>query len=74
MHTSTSGAPFHKNKEIRWYKGRYKVEVVLKSKGNWRVKALESVRITPFSFQPPSFKEVGEEFTTVPRLLWKHPK
>lgn len=62
------------NSEIRWYKGKYKVEVILKSKGNWRVKALEQVcfgsNISPF----PIKMHVGYEFTTVPRLLWRKPR
>jgi hypothetical protein len=48
-------------KEIRWYKGKYKVEVVLKSRGNWRVKALENM----------PFTKEGNTFTTPPRLLWR---
>ena len=61
--------------EIRYYKGKYRVEIVLKSKLNYRVKALE--------FIPTKHDENGvltdwicawDEFTTVPRLLWRHPR
>ena len=63
------------SENIRWYKGKYKVEIVLKSKGNYRVRVLDDfadlgnedlhlVHIIP----------KGQEFTTVPRLLWRHPR
>lgn len=63
--------------EIRWYKGKYKVEVLKKSKGNWLVKALEKFNILRKGRIMPSIAktvEVGDEFTTVPRLLWKKPR
>ena len=51
--------------EVRWYKGKIKVEILHRSKGNWLVKTLEE-----FSKWWPK----GYEFTTVPRLLWRHPR
>ena len=63
----------------RWYNGKYRVEVVLKSKGNWRVRALEEI---PFHNTDEEEIELrqrvrfallkGEDFTTVPRLLWTY--
>ena len=44
--------------EVRFYKGKQPVEVLMKSKGNWLVHDLLS----------------DEIFTTVPRLLWKREK
>jgi len=70
--------PYCNFQQGRWYNGKYRVEVVLKSKGNWRVKALEEIplKIVPIIYynyvsQKISY-EVGEEFTTVPRLLWTY--
>jgi len=62
--------------EIRYYKGKFKVEVVLKSKGNWRVKALERIRLDQKfgSYEMSSIVVPDQEFTTVPRLLWRHPR
>jgi hypothetical protein len=61
--------------DIRWYKGKYKVEVVLKSRGNWRVKSLETINLGRRSlFEPDKILKKDEEFTTVPRLLWRHPR
>jgi hypothetical protein len=71
--------------EIRWYKGKYKVEVILKSKGNWRVRALEAIPFPLFRYgntfsvaisssKPKTGIEKGDEFTTVPRLLWWCPR
>jgi hypothetical protein len=45
--------------EIRYYKGKFKVEILLKSKGNWLVRSLEGV---------------PQQFTTCPRLLWRKPR
>jgi len=56
--------------EIRWYKGKYCVEVLKKSKGNWLVKALESVPIG----KRGALSQEGWKFTTVPRLLWRKPR
>ena len=67
--------------EIRWYKGKYRVEIVLKSKVNYRVKALEEFPFKNWGISPftedlglvaSGTTEIGEEFTTVPRLLWRH--
>lgn len=64
--------------EVRWYKGKYKVRIIQKSnvgvKGkhlirNMLVEALEDI---PLEF--PACILQGEEFTTVPRLLWRHPR
>jgi len=41
--------------EIRFYKGKVPVEILMKSKGNWLVHDLVSHRL----------------FTTIPRLLWR---
>lgn len=73
--------------EIRWYKGKYKVEVVLKSKGNWRVRLLEPIEVKCDYILFKSEKETqgylknrawtfpeGSELTTPHRLLWKHPR
>lgn len=65
--------------EIRWYKGKYKVEVLLKSKGNYRVRALENVLIGySYCFSEEkalkTWKFIGEEFVSPPRLLWRHPR
>ena len=64
------------SEEIRWYKGRYKVKVILKSKGNWKVEALEAIPLVPSTITFGLGKTIfeGETFVTVPRLLWKHPK
>lgn len=57
--------------EIRWYKGKYKVEILLKTKKEkgkiqtYKVKALEDIS-KEYGFLK------GLTFTTVPRLLWRH--
>jgi len=59
--------------EIRYYKGKYKVEIVLKSKGNYRVRAIDRILLQsgfPYGVLK-RFIEKGEEFITVPRLLWR---
>lgn len=62
--------------EVRFYKGKYKVEVVLKSQGNWRVKALEEFTLPKTQvLSEVIFGRtvlIGETFTTIPRLLWRH--
>jgi len=55
--------------EIRYYKGKYKVRVLTKSRGNWIVKALEE-------FQDRVHGEkvkvkVGAERIVAPNLLFK---
>lgn len=62
--------------EIRWYKGKYKVKILKRSKvkgkhrpRNMLVEALEDIPLTY-----PSWIPKGSEFTTVPRLLWRHPR
>lgn len=61
-------------KEIRWYKGKYKVKVIQKSKGNWMVKALEEIPFSNLTFDLRKSILKGELFITIPRLLWKHKK
>jgi hypothetical protein len=56
------GCDLKEDPEIRWYKGKYKVEVLLKSRGNWRVRALETVSRSLLE---------GVSFVTIPRLLWR---
>ena len=55
-------------KEGRWYKGKYFVQIIQKSKGNYLVVAVDECKA--------GNKEIGyrlipkgEKFTTVPRLL-----
>ena len=64
------------NEEIRYYKGRYKVKVVQKSRKNWKVEALEEIPLIPSTIEFGLGKSIfeGETFVTVPRLLWKHPR
>ena len=67
--------------EVRYYKGKYEVEVLQKSKGNWLVKALEEIPYPQTILQThccyrvynPNRKcmAVGERIVTVPRLLWR---
>jgi len=71
--------------EIRWYKGKYKVRIIQKSnvgvKGkhlirNMEVQALENIRLT-VKHQGVEMSAIvvkGDTFTTVPRLLWRHPR
>lgn len=51
--------------EIRWYKGKYTVAVLVKGKKQVQVEALETV---------PFIRVKGETFVTIPRLLWRHKK
>jgi len=75
--------------EIRWYKGKYQVRIIQRSnvgvKGkhlirNMLVEALEPIRFSHAStrqsqpFISDAIAQVGDEFTTVPRLLWRHPR
>jgi len=74
-------------KEVRYYKGKYKVEVITKGRGRpltWRVKASEPIFLRdlypcvkggtgPFG-EHWNCLGTGETLTTVPRLLWKTPR
>lgn len=60
--------------EVRWYKGKYRVEVLEKSKGNWLVKALEFIPSNTTKLVPKTAFCIDVKFTTVPRLLWRHPR
>jgi hypothetical protein len=51
--------------ELRWYKGKYTVAVLVKGKKQFQVEALETV---------PFVRVKGETFVTIPRLLWRHKK
>lgn len=55
--------------DLRWYKGKFLVMVVLKSKGNYLVEAIEKCLVgnkqLGYRWIPS-----GEQFTTVPRLLY----
>jgi len=72
------------SKEIRWYKGKYKVKVILKGKKpkgvkhcpvTWLVEALANIPlVSPHSKEKWYWIFKGEKFTTVPRLLWRHPR
>lgn len=57
--------------EIRYYKGKYKVRVKLKSKGNWMVEVLEPIPLKPRHPQDRKCLRAGDVIVTVPRLLWK---
>lgn len=67
-------------KEIRWYKGKWKVHIIQKSnvgvKGkhlirNMEVEALEELEVNGlYGWSRLLFK--GDRFTTIPRLLWRH--
>lgn len=71
--------------EIRWYKGKWQVRIIKKSnvdvKGkhlirNMEVEALERIRLT-LKHQGVEMSAIivkGDTFTTVPRLLWRHPR
>jgi len=64
--------------EVRWYKGKWKVCILQKTnvKGkrrprNMLVEALEELELKDLGSR---IIEKGEQFTTVPRLLWTHPR
>jgi len=57
------------NDEIRFYKGKHKVKVLTRSRGNWIVEALEPFEDTVYG-QKVSVK-VGEKRIVVPNLLFK---
>ena len=57
------------NDEIRYYKGKHKVKVLTRSRGNWIVEALEPFDDT-VSDQEVSVK-VGDRRIVVPNLLFK---
>lgn len=62
--------------EIRFYKGKHKVTVLQKSKGNWLVRAEEPIpRGGPYGW-PRLFDVIrkGEVFTAPYRLLWRTDK
>lgn len=54
-----------RNYETRWYKGKYKVKIMLKSRMNYLVIACEEISDNIL---------INDKFTTVPRLLWRHPR
>ncbi len=56
--------------DIRWYKGKYKVAVVIRSKRNYMVGALED--IPNITYRPETPEIFTPFFVTVPRLLWRH--
>jgi len=53
-----------KKVETRWYKGKHLVFIVKKSRMNYLVEAVGNNDVV----------NDGERFTTVPRLLWRHPR
>jgi hypothetical protein len=55
--------------EIRYYKGKHKVRVLTKSRGNWVVEALDSFEDVVYG-QRVNVK-VGERRIVVPNLLFK---
>ena len=58
--------------EIRWYKGKYKVKIMMKSRTNYGIKALEF--IPSMGMSEDEWDNYVCMFTTVPRLLWRHPR
>lgn len=52
--------------DIRWYKGKYRVTVLLKAKGKWLVQALLPIPELELTYY--------DVFTTIPRMLWAHQK
>lgn len=56
---------FHPMKEVRWYKGTFKVIVLGKSKRHFLVEAVDPISFFEGDFVIP----VGEQFITVARLL-----
>lgn len=74
-------------KEIRWFDGKYRVKVLIKGKRTgrrgpvtWRILALEEIpnlksplqRCGDLKLRRTIWK--GEQFTTIPRRLWRHPR
>jgi len=55
--------------EVRYYKGKYKVKVLTKSRGNWIVEALEEFEDT-FHGEKLTVK-VGAQRIVAPNLLFK---
>jgi hypothetical protein len=55
--------------EIRYYKGKYKVKVLTKSRGNWIVEALEEFPDTIYGEE--STVKVGAQRIVAPNLLFK---
>lgn len=53
--------------EIRYYRGKNKVEVLLKTKGNWKVKAIEKIVFVDGRIILPSMVLVVPS-----RTLWRH--
>lgn len=58
-------------KEIRWYKGKYKVKVLIKSGKHFGVKALDHIPELETKEQHEKFDLF---FTTIARLCWRHPR
>ena len=63
--------------EIRWYRGKYKVKVLLKDKRRWLVEALETIystmRLSDVTLRH-RYIITGERFVTEPRFLWRDKK
>jgi len=61
-------------KEIRYYKGKWKVQIVKKSRMNYLVQSLEFIPSKATKKMPRTAMCIGVKFTTVPRLLWRNPR
>ncbi|MBA7581596.1 hypothetical protein ES708_23502 [subsurface metagenome] len=59
------------HKETRWYKGKYKVKILVKSGKHFGVKALEYI---PELQTKEEFEHYDLIFTTIARLCWRHPR
>ena len=59
--------------EGRWYKGKYFVLILQKSKGNYLVEAIDECKA---GNKECGYRQIpqGERFTTVPRLLNRKPR
>jgi hypothetical protein len=55
--------------EVRYYKGKYKVKVLTKSRGNWIVEALEEFEDVVYGEK--LMVKVGEQRIVAPNLLFK---
>jgi hypothetical protein len=55
--------------EVRYYKGKYKVKVLTKSRGNWIVETLEEFQDTVHGEK--SVVKVGAQRIVAPNLLFK---